>query len=128
MYPTEKIVTTLSPSTDSGHIRIDGAADPTQVFDMIRDQKSVNIWIIENRVGPEAAPDFGPYIVSIDFLLQRWQAYRRWPEGGVMDQTYCQGTITTWERLAGIIAMTTDHMAERRLEALHTLIEDGARK
>nr|DAU75562.1 MAG TPA: hypothetical protein [Caudoviricetes sp.] len=123
MYPTEKIVTTLSPSGDTGHIRIDGAADPTQVFDMIRDQKSVNVWTIENRVGPEAAPEFGPYILLIDFLLQRWQLYRSWPEGGVVESTYCQGSITTWERLAGLVAMITDRMAECRLKALYHIQE-----
>ena len=126
MYPTEKIVTTLSPSGDTGHIRIDGAADPQQVFDMIRDQKSVNVWIIENRVGPESSPEFGPYIVSIDFLLQRWRAYRRWTEGGVVDGSYCQGTITTWGRLAGLVAMITDHMAQRRLEFIHH-VQEGCR-
>nr|DAM84164.1 MAG TPA: hypothetical protein [Caudoviricetes sp.] len=123
MYPTEKIVATLSPSGDTGYIRIDGAADPTQVFDMIRDQKSVKIWTVENRVDPETSPEFGPYIVSIDFLLQRWQAYRRWPEGGVVEPTYCQGTITTWGQLAGLVSMITDHMAQRRLELLHHIQE-----
>lgn len=119
MYPTEKIVTTISPSGDTGHIRIDGAADPAKVFDMIRDQKSVNVWTVENRVGPEAAPEFGPYFLLIDFLLQRWQLFREWAEGGVVEPTYCQGSITTCERLSGLIAMITDHMAECRLKALH---------
>lgn len=122
-YEFSDIITTISPSGDTGHIRIYEVANPTQVFDMIRGQKSVNIWIVENRVGPEASPEFGPYILSVDFLLERWQVYRRWPEGGVVDKTYCQGTITTWECLAGLVAMITDHMAERRLEVLRHIQE-----
>lgn len=122
-YTPSNIITTLSPSGDIGHIRIDGAANPRQVFDMIRDQKSVNVWTIENRVGPENSPEFGPYVVTIDFLLQRWRAYRRWPEGGAVDGSYCQGTITTWGPLAGLVSMITDHMAQRRLEFLHHIQE-----
>lgn len=122
-YALSDITTTIFPSSDTGHIRIDGAADPTQLFDMIRGQKSVNVWTIENRVGPEADPEFGPYFLLIDFLLQRWQLYRNWPGGGVVESTYCQGSITTWERLSGLVAMITDRMAEHRLKALHHIQE-----
>lgn len=114
----DDIITTITPDGVRGRIAFEGAADPTLIMETIRGTKTTLHWVVQNMIGTQEFPEFGPYILVIDFLQGEWEAYRLWPGGSIRRETYCKGAITKWDHLTGLVAMITDHMAERRLEAL----------
>ena len=119
MYTPDNIITTITPDGTSGRIAFGGAADPTLIMETIRGTQTVHHWVVQNMIGTQEFPEFGPYILVIDFFQGEWEAYRLWPGGSIRMETYCKGAITKWDHLTGLVAMITDHMAERRLETLH---------